>query len=361
MKFHIRGQGNPCGVCKEVNDEDGNLLCGHDLSCGRTEQLHWFGSPCIANLWSCPLSQRPHRLCTALPPHETQDRELTLQTMRTLIRQNVWTDGAREDSPDVQWLDVLTDEDPVTPPPRPPWRAPTWALPDPEPDPTIYVSDHEHYDNAPRGSLPAHGNPPDSRGYVTPTNLNNHRTIVVTLTTSRSPLAGWWGMRNGQWALPAAPMAPSGWDFFHHGGALTPGATERLMAAYLTCRSIPPPRSLQSLVQRAQQLHVPPPQPGTYGNAAVAGLMARGTRLDSSSYSRRRTTATITTLLPQSHATTATRATNVRPRTSAATSSTAPSPSTSAPPTPVAAPHQQHAPDATRTTGDPAAYMAGTP
>ena len=150
-------------------------------------------------------------------------------------------------------------------------------------------------------------------------------------------------------------------DFFHRGGALTPGATGRLMAAYLTWRGIPPPRSLRSLVQRAQQPHVPPPQPGTYGNAAVGRMMARGTRFDGSSYSPRRTSATITTLPPRSRATTATRATNVRARTSAATSSTSPSPSTSAPPTPVAAPHQQHATGATRTTGDPAPSRAGTP
>ena len=64
---------------------------------------------------------------------------------------------------------------------------------------------------------------------------------------------------------------------------MTPGATERLMAAYLTWRGIPPPRSLESLIQRTLQPHVPPPQPGTYGNAAVARMMARGTRLDGSS------------------------------------------------------------------------------
>ena len=146
----------------EVIDEDGNPLRGPDLGCGGTEQLHWFCSPCIANLWSCPLCRRPHRLCTAPPPRETQDKDLTLQTLRTLIRQNVWKDGAREDSPDVKWLNVLTDKDPATPAPRPPWRAPTWALPDPGADPTIYVPDHEHYDDAPRGSLPPIGNLPHS-------------------------------------------------------------------------------------------------------------------------------------------------------------------------------------------------------
>ena len=93
---------------------------------------------------------------------------------------------------------------------------------------------------------------------------------------------------------------------------MTPGATERLITAYLTWRGIPPPRSLHSLIQRTLQPHVPPPQPGTYGNAAVARMKARGTRLDISSYSPRKTSATITTPPPRSRAKTATRATNVR-------------------------------------------------
>ena len=241
--------------------------------------------------------------------------------------------------------------------PAPPWRAPACALPDPGADPRIYAPDHEHYDNAQWGSLPPIGNLPDSSGYVTPRNLNNYRTIVVTLTT-RLPIAFSWLVGDAEWAMGVARCAHGAeWGyFFHCGGALTPGATERLMAAYLTWRDIPPPRSLRSLVQRAQQ-----PQPGTYGNAATARMMARGTRLDGSSYSPRRTTATITTLPPGSRATTATRATNVRAQTWAATSSTSPSPSTSAPHTPVAAPHQQHATDATLTTGDRAPSRPGTP
>ena len=64
---------------------------------------------------------------------------------------------------------------------------------------------------------------------------------------------------------------------------------------------------------------------------------------------------------PRSRATTATRATNVRARTSAGTSPTSPNPSTSPPPTPAAEPHQQHAADTTRTTGDLAPSRAGTP
>ena len=193
-------------------------------------------------------------------------------------------------------------------------------------------------------------------------NHNNYRIIVVTLTT-RLPIAFGWLVGDAEWAIGIARGAHGAeWgDFFHCGEAMTLGATERLMAAYLTWRGICPPCSLRSLVQRAQQPHVPPPQPGTYGNVAVARMMARDTWLNGSSYSPRRTTATITTLPPKSRATTATRATNVRAQTSAATSSTFPSLSTSAPRTPVAAPHQQRATDATRTRGGPAPSRAGTP
>ena len=62
----------------------------------------------------------------------------------------------------MEWLDVSTDEDPATPSPRPPWRAPNWALPDTGAGPTIYVPDYEHYDDAPRGRLPPIGILPDS-------------------------------------------------------------------------------------------------------------------------------------------------------------------------------------------------------
>ena len=247
-------------------------------------------------------------------------------------------------------------------PPRPPWSAPTWALPDPDADPTFYVPDHEDYNDAPRGILPPIGSLPDSWGSVSPTNQNNYRNIVVTLTT-RLPIAFGWLVGDAEWAMGIARGAHGAeWgDFLRRGGAMTPGATERLMAAYLTWRGIPPPRSLGSLMQRTLQLHVLPPQPGTYGNAAVARMMARGTLLAGSSYSLQRTTATITTPPPRSRVTTATRATNERAQTSAATSSTSPDPSTSTPPTPAAQPHGQHAADATLTTGGPAPSRAGTP
>ena len=179
--------GNPCGVCWEVNDENSNPLRWHDLGCGGPEQLHRFCSPCIANLWSCPLCRRPHRLCTAPLPRKTQAKDLTLHTLRTLIQQNVWNNGGGWDSPAVEWTDALTDEDPTTPPPGPPWRAPTWELPVQGADPTIYVPDNQHYDDAPRGSLPPIGNLKDSWGPVTPMSLNNYRTTVVTLTTEAVP------------------------------------------------------------------------------------------------------------------------------------------------------------------------------
>ena len=129
-------------------------------------------------------------------------------------RRRPQTPDTAHSNPENEWLDVHTDEDPATPPPRPPWRTPTWALPDPGADPTIYVPDYEHYNDAPRGSLPPIGNLPDSWGPVTSTNLNNYRTIVVTLTT-RLPIAmaGSPGARNGRWASPAVPMAPSGGIF----------------------------------------------------------------------------------------------------------------------------------------------------
>ena len=182
-----------------------------------------------------------------------------------------------------------------------PWRARTWALQDPDADPTVYVPDHEDYNDAPRGSLTLIGNLPHSLGYVSPTNQNNYRNIIVTLTTRLSITFGW-PVGDAEWAMGIARRAHGAeWgDFFRRGGAMTPGATERLMAAYLTWRGIPPPRSLESLIQRTLQPHVPPPQPGTYGNAAVARMMAKGSWLDGSSYSPRRTTATITGPPPRS-------------------------------------------------------------
>ena len=199
-------------------------------------------------------------------------------------------------------------------------------------------------------------------------NLNNYRTTVVTLTP-RVPFTFSWLVGDAEWAMGVVRGAHGGERgiFFHGSGALIEGAPERLMAAYLTWRGIPVPRSLAPLARRARQPHVPAPRPGTYGNAAVARMMAGGARHQSSSSSARKT-ATITTLPPRSRATAATRATNAcalapsgvdTPQ--SPTASLSSSPSTSSPHATVNSPHQPQATDATRTTGVPAPSGAGTP
>ena len=157
-----------------------------------------------------------------------------IPSSRRYLPTYLWNNGAAGDSPDVEWMDVLTDEDPTTQPSRPPWRAPTWALPDPAPDPTIYVLDNEHYNNAPRGSLPPIGNLPDSGDPLTPMNHTNYRTTVVTLTT-RLLFAFCWLVGDAERAMGIVRGAHDGecGEFLHRGGAMTPGATERPMAAYL--------------------------------------------------------------------------------------------------------------------------------
>ena len=210
MKLHIRGQENPCGICWEVLDENGAPLLGHDLGCGGAEQLHWFCSSCITHIHVCPLCRRSHPLCTAVPPRKTQSNDLKLHTLRILITQNDGNNDAGG-GPEVEWLDVLSDEDPPTPPPRPPWRAPTWALPVEGAHPTIYVPDYEHYDDAPRGSLPLVGNLPDSWGPVDTMNNYYYRSTVITLTTCL-PFAFGWLVGDAEWAMwvAEAPMAANG-------------------------------------------------------------------------------------------------------------------------------------------------------
>ena len=72
-------------------------------------------------------------------------------------------------------------------------------------------------------------------------NHNNYRTIVVTLTTCL-PIAFGWLVGDAEWAMGIARGARGAeWgDFLHCGGAMTPRATERLMAAYLTWGGHPP-------------------------------------------------------------------------------------------------------------------------
>ena len=118
----------------------------------------------------------------------------------------------------IGWMSSPT-RTPTTPPPRPPWHAPTWALRDPGADPTIYVPENEHYDDAPRGSLPPIGTLPDSWGPVTTMNHDNYRTTVVTLTT-RLPFAFGWLLGDAEWAMGIVrgTHGGKGGEIFHRGG-----------------------------------------------------------------------------------------------------------------------------------------------
>ena len=119
--------------------------------------------------------------------------------------------------------------------PRPPWRAPTWALPDAGADPTIWVADYEHYNDAPRGSLPPVGNLRDSWGPIGPMNRENWRTTFITLTTRLRFTFGWL-VGDPEWTTGVVCGAHGNeWgDSLHRSGGLVEGAPERLMAAYLT-------------------------------------------------------------------------------------------------------------------------------
>ena len=176
-----------------------------------------------------------------------QTNELTMHTLRTLIAQNVWASpGAdRRDSPDVMWLDDLGEEDQAARPPRPPWRAPTWALPDSEADPTIWVPDYEHYSGVPRVSLPPVGNLPDSCGPVGPMNRDNRRATLLTLT-ALLPFTFGWLVGDAEWAMGVVRGAHGHeWgDFFRRSRGMVEGALERLMAACLTWRGGPSPTDL---------------------------------------------------------------------------------------------------------------------
>ena len=110
-------------------------------------------------------------------------------------------------------------------------------------------------------------------------NRQNWRTTVITLTT-RLPFTFGLLVGDAKWAMGVTSAAHGNkWgDFRHRSRALVELGPERLMAAYLTWRGIILPRSLVPVARRAQQPLVPPPRPGTYGNAAVATMMAGGAR-----------------------------------------------------------------------------------
>ena len=198
-------------------------------------------------------------------------------------------------------------------------------------------------------------------------NRDNWRSTVITLTT-RLPFT--FGLVVGDAGLAMGVVCGAHgnkWgDFFQRSGGLFEGAPERLMAAYLTWRGIPLPRSLVPVGRRAKQPLVPTRRPGAYSNAAMAKMLAGGVR-DHSFPAPTRRRATITSR-PRSRATAATWATNVRdlepsgasaPQNS--TASTSFSPWTSAPHATLHSPHRQQATDATRTTHVLAPSGAGTP
>ena len=175
----------------------------------------------------------------------------------------------------------------------------------------IWVPDYQHYNGVQRGSLPPIGNLRDSWGSVGPMNSDDWRANLLTLTT-RLPFTFGWLVDDAKWAMGVVCGAHvHEWgDSSRRSRGMVERAPERLMAAYLTVKGIPLPRKLVPVARRAHQPFVPPPQPGTYGNAAVATITAGGAQHHSSSTSTRRT-ATITTQ-PRSRTRAATRDINVR-------------------------------------------------
>ena len=136
----------------------------------------------------------------------------------------------------------------------------------------------------PWGSLPPVGNLRDSWGPIGPMNHENWRTTVHSLNTCLQFTFGWL-VADTECAMGISRGAHGHkWgEFFCRREGMTEGASERLMAAYLTWRGIPLPKRLLPVARRARQQLVPPWQPGTYGNAAVAWMTAERCRQHSSS------------------------------------------------------------------------------
>ena len=103
--------------------------------------------------------------------------------------------------------------------------------------------------------------------------MNNEKyTSGTAALSSRLPFALGWLVGDGEWAMRLARNACGHeWeDLFWQNGGLRPDIIDRVMAAWLTWRKIPVLEWLQPVVERAYQPPVPPPQPGTFGNVAVA-------------------------------------------------------------------------------------------
>ena len=105
-----------------------------------------------------------------------------------------------------------------------------------------------------------------------PMDIENFRAVTLALTI-HLPLAFGWLVEDAKWAMGTVwgHQGHEWGDFLRRSGSLLPDAHERLMAAWLTWRELPIPSNLLPVVERVNQPRVPQPEPGTYGNAAVAG------------------------------------------------------------------------------------------
>ena len=117
-------------------------------------------------------------------------------------------------------------------------------------------------------------------------NFNNYRTTVVTLAT-RLPFAFGWLVGDAEWAMGIVRGAHGGeWgDFFYRSGAMTQGATGRLMAAYFTWRGTPegpardnPIRGPERVQRRASPAPLPWRGPAAGTMSPVLGRPPRAPR-----------------------------------------------------------------------------------
>ena len=150
-----------------------------------------------------------------------------------------------------------------------PLPLPQWEVPAGK-NPTHYAPDHEPYDTVPRGSPTLCGEQA-STWHLTTMNLANYRAFTFALSI-RLPFAFGWLVGGPKWAMGLArnPHGHECRDLFFRSGGLRPDAVDSVIASWLTWRQIPVTEWLRPLVGRAHQPPVPPPQPGAYGNAAVA-------------------------------------------------------------------------------------------
>ena len=103
-------------------------------------------------------------------------------------------------------------------------------------------------------------------------NIESDRAVTVALST-RLPFAFGWLVKDGECAMGLARGAHGhdcGGLFFRNEGLRPGDSMYRVMGSWMTWRRIPVPKWLRPVVESAHQPSVVPPQPSTYGNAAVA-------------------------------------------------------------------------------------------